>query len=291
MKQNCNCGYIPEPPFKGASGLTPFIGKNGNWWIGLNDTGVKAEGTDGITPHIGANGNWFIGTTDTGVSATGAPGASATIAVGTTTTLAAGSAATVVNAGTASAAVFNFGIPQGVAGTGGGSNLIHASFYGILLNDADQPSTVSPGAKIPWKILNNNGTGLITTPVATPYFQFTKTGRYMCVFSLRCATKVSGDNGVAVWGIESQLIKKQLVASASAFVTPNMTNIAGTGFFDVTDLSERYNFINNSKMSLQCQGSTSAQNANNSFKDLNGVNEVDGMSCTLLRVGDAFPVV
>jgi hypothetical protein len=28
----------------GANGLTPFIGENGNWWIGDEDTGVKAEG-------------------------------------------------------------------------------------------------------------------------------------------------------------------------------------------------------------------------------------------------------
>lgn len=29
----------------GADGLTPFIGENGNWWIGDEDTGVKAEGS------------------------------------------------------------------------------------------------------------------------------------------------------------------------------------------------------------------------------------------------------
>ena len=27
----------------GKDGLTPFIGENGNWWIGEKDTGVKAE--------------------------------------------------------------------------------------------------------------------------------------------------------------------------------------------------------------------------------------------------------
>jgi uncharacterized repeat protein (TIGR02543 family) len=66
---------------KGADGLTPHIGNNGNWWIGTTDTNVPAtgpvgsngtngtNGTDGQTPHIGNNGNWWIGTTDTGVSA------------------------------------------------------------------------------------------------------------------------------------------------------------------------------------------------------------------------------
>jgi len=48
-------------------------------------------------------------------------GTAATVAVGTTTTLAPGSSATVVNAGTSSAAVFNFGIPTGATGATGAS--------------------------------------------------------------------------------------------------------------------------------------------------------------------------
>ncbi len=62
---------------KGADGLTPFIGTNGNWWIGTQDTGVKAAGTDGkdgATPEIGTNGNWWIGGVDTGVKAAGEDG-------------------------------------------------------------------------------------------------------------------------------------------------------------------------------------------------------------------------
>ena len=64
----------------GSDGLTPYIGDNGNWWIGTTDTGVKAQGnagTDGQTPHIGDNGNWWIGTNDTGVKAQGDKGADA----------------------------------------------------------------------------------------------------------------------------------------------------------------------------------------------------------------------
>ena len=85
----------------GKDGDTPFVGNNGNWWIGTTDTGVKAagqdgrdgqsgadgqdgrdgvdgkdgkngingqDGKDGDTPFIGTNGNWWIGTTDTGVN-------------------------------------------------------------------------------------------------------------------------------------------------------------------------------------------------------------------------------
>lgn len=83
----------------GEDGDTPYIGDNGNWWIGGVDTGIKAEGSDGadgsdgsdgkdgqdgkdgedgkdgLTPYIGSNGNWWIGTTDTGIKAAGVHGA------------------------------------------------------------------------------------------------------------------------------------------------------------------------------------------------------------------------
>lgn len=53
----------------GTDGETPYIGSNGNWWIGDVDTNVLAEGTNGLTPYIGDNGNWFLGSTDTNVLA------------------------------------------------------------------------------------------------------------------------------------------------------------------------------------------------------------------------------
>ena len=37
----------------GKDGLTPFIGENGNWWIGENDTGVKAAADDSIPVDSG----------------------------------------------------------------------------------------------------------------------------------------------------------------------------------------------------------------------------------------------
>lgn len=36
----------------GNNGLTPYIGENGNWFIGDTDTGVKAEASDGINITI-----------------------------------------------------------------------------------------------------------------------------------------------------------------------------------------------------------------------------------------------
>lgn len=51
--------------------------------------------------------------------ATGATGPSATVSAGTVTALSSSSNPTVSNSGTASAAVFNFGIPRGATGTTG----------------------------------------------------------------------------------------------------------------------------------------------------------------------------
>ncbi len=88
----------------GATGATGPAGAKG-------DTGTQGpKGDTGATGPIGATG-------PTGAKGdTGAAGAAATIQVGTVTTLAAGAAATVANAGTTSAAKFNFGIPQGAQG-------------------------------------------------------------------------------------------------------------------------------------------------------------------------------
>lgn len=61
----------------GKDGLTPYVGSNGNWWIGNEDSGIKAagkDGTDGLTPYIGTNGNWWIGQKDSGVPAKGEDG-------------------------------------------------------------------------------------------------------------------------------------------------------------------------------------------------------------------------
>lgn len=44
----------------GPQGETPFIGQNGNWWIGTIDTGVTAQGTI-LTVTDDGNGNVTIG--------------------------------------------------------------------------------------------------------------------------------------------------------------------------------------------------------------------------------------
>lgn len=41
----------------GKDGETPYIGENGNWWVGDKDLGVSAQGTQGEKGNVGANGN------------------------------------------------------------------------------------------------------------------------------------------------------------------------------------------------------------------------------------------
>lgn len=55
--------YLEQHPVK--DGLSPYVGANGNWWLGATDTGIKAQardgkdgkdGKDGITPKLRVNG-------------------------------------------------------------------------------------------------------------------------------------------------------------------------------------------------------------------------------------------
>jgi hypothetical protein len=46
-----------EPGADGEDGITPHIGANGNWYIGLTDTGVPAQGEDGAPGTPGADGD------------------------------------------------------------------------------------------------------------------------------------------------------------------------------------------------------------------------------------------
>jgi hypothetical protein len=100
-----------------------------------------------------------------GTGATGYTGAAGTVTAGTVTTLAAGSPATVTNSGTAQAAVLNFGIPQGAAGTGTGSGsgsgtssgtfaaMYHAVNYSTLyygVNSPNASATETSGSVLAW---------------------------------------------------------------------------------------------------------------------------------------------
>ena len=83
------------------------------------------DGADGKTPYVGDNGNWFVGSDDTGKPSRGAkgdkgdPGATPNLTVGTVTTLEAGQNATASMGGTAESPVLNLGIPRGAKGEPG----------------------------------------------------------------------------------------------------------------------------------------------------------------------------
>lgn len=96
-------GDVGPQGLKGDTGLTGPKGDTGN----TGPAGI--QGPQGNTGPAGTNGT------------NGTNGSAATISVGTVTTGAPGSSAIVTNAGTTSAAVLNFTIPQGAAGTGGSS--------------------------------------------------------------------------------------------------------------------------------------------------------------------------
>ena len=90
-------------------------------YLKANPPGTGASGKDGITPTIGKNGNWYLGSSDTGKPSRGADGAVPDIQIGTVTTLPAGSDATASMGGTAENPLLNLGIPRGADGQGGGS--------------------------------------------------------------------------------------------------------------------------------------------------------------------------
>lgn len=99
-------GAQGDPGPAGADGASAYDVAVANGFIG-NEAAWLAS-LVGATGPAGATG------------ATGAPGTAATIAVGTVTTGTAGSAASITNVGTSSAAIFNFTIPRGDTGAGGG---------------------------------------------------------------------------------------------------------------------------------------------------------------------------
>lgn len=95
--------------------------------ISVGSTTTGSAGTNASVTNSGSSSaavfDFVIPRGDTGAAGQdgrdGADGQAATIAVGNVTTGAAGSSATVTNTGTSSAAVFDFSIPQGVAGQNG----------------------------------------------------------------------------------------------------------------------------------------------------------------------------
>jgi hypothetical protein len=106
---------------------------------------------------------------------TGAPGAAATIAVGTVTTVNPGDPATVTNVGTSGAAIFDFEIPEGAAGTPGGAGVNGVSrlysmpidfFSATLVNQWVQQHDYTVAANT----LINDGDALVINLVSAKFY-------------------------------------------------------------------------------------------------------------------------
>ena len=111
---------VGELPPSATWGTVRLVSGELYWWDGA--AWAVIAGADGPTGPAGPQGDpGAVGATGpTGpVGATGSAGVAATIATGTTTTGAPGSSAAVSNAGTSSAAVFDFTVPAGATGSTG----------------------------------------------------------------------------------------------------------------------------------------------------------------------------
>lgn len=118
-----------------------------------------------ISPAQGPKG-------DTGnTGATGSTGAAATIAVGTVTTLSPGASATVANGGSSSAAIFNFGIPQGATGASGANAIGSPATRSLSAGTAVQASDPTKPALVALSLTSTATLSLSggTTNTATVY--------------------------------------------------------------------------------------------------------------------------
>ena len=116
---------------QGVAGPAGALGMNFRGaWVAGTGYGINDAVTFGGTTYLAEMSNssvrpdsnaqvWAVLAAAGAQGPTGAAGSGASVQIGTVTTGAAGSAASVTNSGTVSAAVLNFTIPQGVAGTSG----------------------------------------------------------------------------------------------------------------------------------------------------------------------------
>ena len=173
---------------------TPSAGAN--YYVGTAApydvyTYTQTDGWLNVGPLQGAKG-------DTGPAGpqgeTGAAGAAATVAVGTVTTGAAGSGAAVTNAGTASAAVFNFTIPRGDKGETGAAGA----------QGAPGPNEVSESTATALSgLLKGDGTKVTTAAAGTDYATPEQLDGKQDYISARGILKGDGQGGILTASSES----------------------------------------------------------------------------------------
>lgn len=147
----------------GEDGKTPYVGDNGNWYIGADDTGKPSRGEKGEKGEKGDTGAQGIqgeqgiqgvqgekgDKGDTGAQgpqglqgpqgAAGADGKTPNITIGNVETLEAGQNATASMGGTAESPVLNLGIPRGAKGEPGTDGVTPT--FGIESVETGEPGT------------------------------------------------------------------------------------------------------------------------------------------------------
>ena len=144
----------------GENGKTPYVGDNGNWYIGADDTGKPSRGAKGDKGDTGAQGiqgeQGIQGVQgekgdkgDTGAKGDkGDPGATPNLTIGSVTTLDAGQNATASITGESPDLTLNLGIPKGADGEG------KAVDISTTLSSSSTDSEV-PSAKCVYDLLGN----------------------------------------------------------------------------------------------------------------------------------------
>lgn len=156
-------GAAGAPGKDGENGKTPYVGDNGNWYIGADDTGKPSRGEKGEKGDTGAQG--IQGEKgekgdkgDTGAQgpqglqgppgAAGADGKTPNLTIGTVTTLEAGQNATASITGESPDLTLNFGIPKGADGEGTAVDI-------STTLSAESTDSEVPSAKCVYDILGN----------------------------------------------------------------------------------------------------------------------------------------
>lgn len=155
-------GAAGAPGKDGENGKTPYVGDNGNWFVGSDDTGKPSRGEKGEKGDTGAQGiqgeQGIQGVQgekgDKGEKgaqgpqglqgpqgAAGADGKTPNITIGNVETLEAGQNATASMGGTAESPVLNLGIPRGAKGEPGqGGSVDIVTSVSASSTDSEVPS-------------------------------------------------------------------------------------------------------------------------------------------------------
>lgn len=144
----------------GTDGKTPYVGDNGNWFVGSDDTGKPSRGAKGDKGDTGSPGAKGDKGEPGAKGEPGSPGAKGdkgdtgatpNLSIGTVTTLEAGQNATASMVGTAESPVLNLGIPRGAKGEPGQGGSVDI----VTSVSASSTDSEVPSAKCVYDLLGN----------------------------------------------------------------------------------------------------------------------------------------